>query len=143
MKDIEILPGTCVQSVRGESDLDHNGRERHTGPVAWGLVRSLNHVDDEGVKNWDVVFENGTWVVLSSVELRDSPGYYIDDPNEPEDILLRIKYLCDEELLCYLDDPIVSLVQQLLDQTPDMLRTFREHRDLQRKIDKIADIIKD
>ena len=76
---VETYPGLRVQTLGGEMDTDSDGQERRTPPGSWGEITSHNHAD-----HWDLVFPNGTWVVVTEAELRDVTQYHLESPQSQE-----------------------------------------------------------
>lgn len=78
-KQMEIQPGLRVQTIAGEQDTDEHGAERATPPGSWGCISGHNHAD-----HWDLVFPNGTWVVVTEAELSDPTQYKLALPQALE-----------------------------------------------------------
>jgi len=67
--------GCAVLSINGEFD-DNDGVERHTGPMAIGVIHDSGYHKDTGW-TYSVWFANGTCVQIYEFELMDASQYAV------------------------------------------------------------------
>jgi len=132
-----IAPGVRVQTLQGELDsYIEAGQdiERVTSPGTWGVLASLNHIDGEGLSHWDVTFEGGGWVILSTAELSDPTAYKLGQPATAAECARWLKYGYEVRELTMYDDRMIGVAEQLTNCADEILalvaelETLREQR---------------
>jgi hypothetical protein len=121
-----LWPGVRVTTIKGEIDNDHEGAERKTPAGSVGWINSVN--DDPSGITYNVLFDNGAWVILDRSELDDATQYKIAAPDGPLHLALYIKYgfanectMHDEGMFLAVEDLVNShdAIIQLVN--PDLL----------------------
>lgn len=85
-----LWPGVRVTTLKGEIDTDDNGAERITTPGSIGWINSVN--DETSEVTFNVLFDNGAWVILERAELDDPAQYRLAKPDSPLHLALYIKH---------------------------------------------------
>lgn len=121
-----IRPGLWVRSLHGESDLAHDGQERHAAPGSWGYVTDASHGDETEGVHWKVLFASGCLVMITEAELLDATSYELKQPSTALQLLLSMAWCNGPGQLSLSDEPLCIDMKDLLEHAESLGRILRE-----------------